>query len=343
MIIIEGTMFLFLIILSVMTVKSDLREGMIYNKTLLPFMILALLLDSIYYIFLVSDIFLDFLINTGIIILLCLFLFYTHSFAGGDCKLCIVMALLYPGRFYLIYAGSVYTLLFAVGFAIFFGYVYLLVSSVLKLIKRRNRMTIDYVKSYLLAFVYSFVSATIYISAINLLNYFLYCQGININFWFVRVLCIGVAWLVGKYKVLKKWYLLGSVAILDVILAVALKMMPISINPENYILVIVLLLCQMTIKTNLYEEIEVCNLKKGMILSTISSMMMQNSRVRGLPGISAEDLRNRLSEEEVSSVKRWAEGRDIVTISIVKKIPFAVFLAMGFACYVAIWGAFRWN
>ena len=92
MIIIEGTKLLFLIILSVMTVKSDLREGMIYNKTLLPFMILALLLDSIYYIFLVSDIFLDFLINTVIIILLCLFLFYTHSFAGGVCKLCIVMA-----------------------------------------------------------------------------------------------------------------------------------------------------------------------------------------------------------------------------------------------------------
>ena len=86
-----------------------------------------------------------------------------------------------------------------------------------------------------------------------------------------------------------------------------------------------------------------CKIKKGMILSTVSSMLMQNSRVRGLPGISMEDLRNRLSEDEVSSIKRWAEGRNIATISIVKKIPFAVFLAMGFACYFAIWSAFRWK
>lgn len=343
MIFIECTMFFSFVILSVMTVKSDLKEGMIYNKTLLPFTAIALLLDGIYYGFFVTDIFVDFFVNTLLIILLCLFLFYTHSFAGGDCKLCIVMTLLYPGRFYLSYDRSVYTMLFAVAFAIFFGYVYLLISSVIRLIKRRNRMTIGYVKNYLLAFVVSFISATIYISGINLLNYFLYCQGINVNTWIIRALCLGMAWLVGKYKVFKKWYILGSIALLDMILAVVLKMIPISVNPENYILVIVLLICQMAIKTNLYDEIDVCKIKKGMILSTVSSMLMQNSRVRGLPGISMEDLRNRLSEDEVSSIKRWAEGRNIATISIVKKIPFAVFLAMGFACYFAIWSAFRWK
>lgn len=343
MIFIECIMILFLVTLSVMTVKSDLREGMIYNKILFPFAMVALILDCIYYVFFVKDLFLEFLVNIVLIILVCLFLFYTHSFAGGDCKLCIVMSLLYPGRLYFVYAGSAYTLLFAIAFAIFFGYVYLLVSSVRRLINGRNQMTIDYVKNYLMAFVYSFTSATIYISAINMFNYYLYCRGIHINIWIVRALCIGMAWFVGKYRVLKKWYVLIIVAIFDVILAVGLKMMPISLNPENYILVIVLLVCQMMIKTNLYEEVEICKLKKGMILSTVSSMMMQNSRVRGLPGISLEDLRNRLTEDEVESVKRWAEGRNIITIFIVKKIPFAVFLTMGFVCYFIVWGALRWN
>ena len=49
MIFIECTMFFSFVILSVMTVKSDLKEGMIYNKTLLPFTAIALLLDGIYY------------------------------------------------------------------------------------------------------------------------------------------------------------------------------------------------------------------------------------------------------------------------------------------------------
>lgn len=343
MIIIEWVMILLLVILSVMTVKSDLREGMIYNKTLLPFATIALILDCIYYGFFVRDIWVEFVVNTVLIIMICLFLFYTHSFAGGDCKLCIIMALLYPGRFYFIYVGSAYTLLFAVAFAIFWGYVYLLVSSVARLINGRNQMTINYVKNYLLAFVYSFASATIYISAINLLDYSLYCKGININVWIVRTLCLGMAWIVGKYSILKKWYVLGFVMIADIVFAAALKIIPVSVNPENYILVVVLLVCQMTIKTNLYEEVDVCNLKEGMILTTISSMMMQNSRVRGLPRISMEGLRDRLSENEVASVKRWAEGRNIVTISIVKKIPFAVFLAMGFVCYFAIWSILIWS
>lgn len=343
MIFIECIMLFCIVVVSAMTVKSDLKEGMIYNKTLLPFLAISLLLDCIYYVFCVKDIFVEFFINVVFVILICLFLFYTHSFAGGDCKLCIVMALLYPGRYYLIYAGSALTLLFAVASAIFFGYVFLLISSVVRLIKGKSQMTINYVKNYLVSFVCSFVSATIYISAINLLNYFLHCQGININPWVVRAFCLAIAWFVGRYHVLKKWYTLGIVGILDVILMVILKMMPISLNPENYILVIVLLVCQMTIKTNLYEEIKICDLKKGMILSTISSMMMQNSRIRGLPVISSEDLRNRLSEEEVASVKRWAAGRNIETISIVKKIPFAVFLAMGYICYFVIWSVLEWN
>lgn len=338
---IEGIMIFLLVILSLMTVKSDIKEGMIYNRILLPFAIIALLFDGIYYNFFVRDIFVEFVINIAFVIFICLFLFYTHSFAGGDCKLFVVMSLLYPGRFYCVYAGNIYTLFFVIAFAIFFGYVYLLISSVMRLIKRKNQITIDYVKNYLMAFVKSFVSATIYISAISLFDYFLYCRGVYINEWIIRIVCIGMALLVGKNRLLKKWYVLGAVTIFDVVFAATLKMIPISLHPENYILVIVLLICQILIKTNLYEEIDICKLKKGMILSTFSSMIMQNSRVRGLPGISTEDLRNRLTEEEVESVGRWAEGNNIETITIVKKIPFAVFLVMGFACYFVIWGTIR--
>ena len=132
----------------------------------------------------------------------------------------------------------------------------------------------------------------------------------------------------------------GIVAV-DVGLSIWLGVIPISINPENYILVFVLLLCQMTIRTNLYKDIELENLKKGMILTTASSVLMQGSRVRGLPGVSSEDLRNRLTETEIDSIKRWASGRNVTRISIVKKIPFAFFLVIGFWLYLAAWGYLR--
>lgn len=97
----------------------------------------------------------------------------------------------------------------------------------------------------------------------------------------------------------------------------------------------------MTIKTILYEEIKIADLKKGMILSTISSMMMQNSRVRGLPSVSTEDLKSRLTEEQVNSICRWSKSRKIETITIVRKIPFAIFIFSGFLSYFVIWGVIK--
>ena len=79
-----------------------------------------------------------------------------------------------------------------------------------------------------------------------------------------------------------------------------------------------------------------------MILSAFSSMMMQSSKITGLPGISTEDLRNRLTEEEAESVRRWGKSaKGVSEVSIVKKIPFAIFLAMGYACYFVIWRIVR--
>ena len=66
-------------------------------------------------------------------------------------------------------------------------------------------------------------------------------------------------------------------------------------------------------------------------------ILMQNSRVRGLPQISTEDLKSRLTDDEIESIKRWAKSRKIEYVSIVKKIPFAIFLELGFVGYFIIW------
>lgn len=129
---------------------------------------------------------------------------------------------------------------------------------------------------------------------------------------------------------------------LDLILSILLKTIPFSIHPENYVLVIVLLVCQMTIKTSLYQEVKISDLKKGMILTMGSSLLMQNSRVRGLPKISSEDLRDRLTEDEIVSINRWAKSRKIESLSIVKKIPFATFIACGYICYLIFWRILKW-
>ena len=152
---------------------------------------------------------------------------------------------------------------------------------------------------------------------------------------------MALAWFIGKSVLLKKWILVICVYLLNIVIGLFFRFLPFSFNPENYIMVIVLLIFQMTIRTILYEEINIADLKKGMILSSMSSMVMQNSRVRGLPPVSTEDLKSRLTEEQVNSICRWSKSRKIETITIVRKIPFAIFIFSGFLSYFVIWGVIK--
>ena len=109
-------------------------------------------------------------------------------------------------------------------------------------------------------------------------------------------------------------------------------------NLGDYLFVFALVLCQMTIKTSIYEDIEIADLKKGMILTTFSSMLMQKSITKGLPAVSHEDLRSRLTEQEIESIKLWAKATKIRSLTIVKKIPFAIFISIGLFFYCIMWG-----
>ena len=253
----------------------------------------------------------------------------------------IVLALLYPARYYLVYGNSILTLVFAIGFAIFAGYIYLLVSSIKAIVTKKVEFTFDYAKRFLSNFLKSYFSAMVYIVLMNCLLILCDRLGVIINVWVSRCICMMVAWCVGRYAIFKKLFLLVPTLIVAIVLSVATKTMPISLNPENYTLVLILLFCQMTIRTTIYEKVQVDQLKKGMILTTFSSVLMQTSITKGLPSVSTEDLKSRLTADEIESIKIWAKATHTEELTVVKKIPFAIFISIGFMCYLAIWGILR--
>lgn len=324
-------------VLGMLTTISDFKEGLIRNKLLACFFLGAIIIDTINYAVFNPEFIGVFFLNFTCVSIFSLILFYTHSFAGGDCKLMIVFAALYPARCCLSYRESYGTLILSLGIAIFYGYVYLLVSSIWLLIRKKNRVSWEYIRGYLGNFLLSFISAVIYLNIISIILMWINVRYVAINEWIIRIACISFAFLIGKKPILKKWFVIIPAFILDLALCLLVGVYPISFNIENYILILSLMLCQMMIRTNLYEEIKVSDIKKGIILTTVVSMMMQNSRFKGLPGVSTEDLRDRLNEEEADAVKRWAKSRNIESISIVKKIPFALFIFMGMITYFVMW------
>lgn len=317
--------------------NSDMREGIIYNKIIVVFLACAVVIDSAYYGFFVQDLLLNFILNMLVVMIVSLYLFFSHSFAGGDCKMTIVLAMLYPARCYLSYGSSSITLVFAIAFAIFAGYIFLLVRAVYAIITKKVKITYAYIKSSILNFAKSFISAMAYIALFNCMLMIFDRCGIDANVWLSRCFCLLIAWCVGRFSALKRNVIFLPVIALVVAISIILKTTPISVNPENYILVVVLLLCQMTIKSTLYEKKPVDQLKKGMILSTLSSVLMQSSITKGLPGVSTEDLKSRLSSEEIDSIVIWAKATHTEELTVVKKIPFGIFISIGFLSYFVIW------
>ena len=296
------------------------------------------MLNVIYYLFFVRDIVLDFIINLLIVLLIQSLLYGFHSFAGGDFKLGMLLAFLYPARMYFAYRGMITTLFFALGCSFIYGYGYLLFSTLNRIRKGSIHPDKKYYLLFLKNYLQNYVRATAYIIASSMLLWI--CgQYIQIPTFVMWVLNMLIAWLSSRVTWMRKRVVFIIVVVIDIILSIALHTIPFSINPENYLFVAVLLVCQMIINTGIYELVDTDKVEKGMILSTAVSVMMQGSRVKGLPGISGEDLKDRLTESQAASVRRWGNTKaGEKKITIVRKIPFAIFLLCGFITYFIIWG-----
>lgn len=319
-------------------IKSDLKVGLIYNKVLLFFVGCAVVIALVYYGIYVNDLLFYYLINNAIVALVGVYLFYSHSFAGGDCKMTIVIALLFPARYYWWLDNNGFTLMFFIAFAIFAGYCYLLISSVLKIVSKKVIITKQYVKQSIFEFVKSYCFTIVYISLFHFLILYFFDLVLNANAWIVSGLCLLIAWVVNRYSFFKNKILFVLVLCCVILISVFFRISLISMNFGDYLFVFALVLCQMTISTSIYEDIAIDDLKKGMILTTFSSMLMQKSITKGLPAVSHEDLRSRLTEGEIESIKLWAKATKVYNLTIVKKIPFAIFISIGLFFYCIMWG-----
>ena len=336
--IVEWTKLGLLILLGICASYGDLKTGLITNCMVLSFSALGLVLN-VYYLGFVeqSDVFI-FIGNLFSCIIVAFLLYRIHAFAGGDLKLVVAMSLLYPSSAYLTYNTSRITMFLAIGFAIFWGYVYLLISTVVDIGRGKVSLDRKYIQSCMTFYLKTYVTAMLYIMlftmAVSAFSLFIF----PLPAWFTIFGSFVIAWISGKYSFLRNQIFLSMAIVLDVILAILLKISPIPLNPSSYLLTAILVLCQVTIRVNLYRTIPTEDIQKGMILSMASSLSMQGSRIRGLPGISSEDLRDRLSEEQVQSIRRWGKSsKGLDNLVIVRKIPFAVFIMMGYMTYFVLW------
>ena len=337
MIIIQYVQLALLIIGCVILAVTDLYNGKIANKIIIVMCSIGIILDVVAYGFLEKGYLRYFLENAAWVVLIGILLYAARIWAGGDTKLVVAIALLFPAGFYWKMSNDMPTLWIIVAFSFVFGYFYVLIESVVLLIKHKKHKTFQEIKTDILIFIKRYAKTIIYIALFNLLMVAFVLPHLEISNLLYTALVITVVIIVNRVDFFKKKPVIFTVLGIDIVGAILTGYIPLSARWYNYILIFILLLFRSFMDLYNYQTIKVSELKKGNILSSKTSIFLQNVRMQNPPRISDETLKSRLTEEEVNTIVTWGRRQqEDYELVIVRKIPYAIFLLFGLISYLLV-------
>ena len=328
MTVLELISFSMLLFIGVYAAISDIKFRVIKNRVLFSVFLFSIALDFVYYSFFARDIVYDFLINILFVAALGVALYAFKIWAAGDIKLLIVLSCLYPARFYFLNKSLILT----VYFSFVLGYVFLLSTGIYRIVSGDVKISKNCLLSDVKRSFYSYVCSIIHMIPINLVYMnFVIVKGSNTSPLISIIAVTALIWAISLIKILKNRYIVLALLIFDIIVCIWQRTLLLSANMYIYIISAALTLVQIILKYSNYEVILAKDVKSGMILSIASSVFLCNSEI-GFDKISKENQGSRLSDEDALKITRWGIGTDI-ELTIVRKIPFAVFIFLGFLIY----------
>ena len=336
--IIAETYLITVMLLTALTASyTDFRTGLIPNKLLGISSIMALIGDIIYYGLFNREQILLFVQNFAAVTVLSLLLYAFHFWGAGDSKFVMFIALALPAR---IYADSVITLpaMAIIVYTFSLSFIYLVAESLVLGIKNKDffetgqKITAGYVLSVIKNFAVSYI----YIFLVNFAEMMIIKEKSD----YITVLAnFFIILTVFSFDFFKKWYAAAAVFAADVILYILYgKSMGLNLpSVYNLILVAAIMIFRNFAQKYNYKTIPTSEVKAGMVLSLGTVLKFRGSRVKGLPESTTEDFRSKLTEEQAASIVRWEKSKmGGKAVTIVKKLPFAVFITAGTAAFLVL-------
>lgn len=319
---------------------TDIKRGYILNKVLIPGMLLIFIIDVIYYVQFGRAYFKPFLINCLCLIVVAL-VFYAYNFwAAGDSKLLMVVALGIPGRYYTegtLLERSSFTIVILV-FSI--AFIYVILESFYYGIREHNLRAQFHLDIKFKQFLISYLFMVPVVMIIqNILVYFFSSLAESSSMIIVAINFLILLSLIKiRNRIPSKVQII--IAVFAWVLVAILKNLNIgsysySFDLRVWVMLIVLLLLRGFAEQYNYKIIPTEDAAAGQILSFSTVMRFTVSRVKGLPTETTEDLRSRITAEEAESIHRWGTSKyGQPEITIVRKIPFAIFLCIGIVIFL---------
>ena len=329
----------FLIIICIIVTKTDLKTGIISNKIVVGMGLLPVIINCIG-ITLEKGWF-QYINNASVIIIIAVMLYSLHIWAGGDCKLMILISLASPPSMYWDLYSQSSTLWYIYAFTFSFGFIYVCFENIKFLVKDRTVMDKRELLLELKRGIFRYIRTIVYLTALGHVYIFCIYPYVKLPTLLYAVCCLAVVFIITRMKIMKSICVMACIAVLDGIAFIFTGNLAVNKTWYVYVIVIFFMLFRAASHRFNYEDIKTELVKKGMILSQESSVILQNSRVKGLPGVSDETLKSRLTEAEAEAIVRWKSskyGQEYVRI--VRKVPFAIYITLGLICYYVLGSVF---
>lgn len=337
MVVVEVLQLCLIFVTGVIACYTDIKCGIVQNKLILFSGVIGIVLNLIYYIVFARAFFIDFLKNTAFLVIISILMYLFHIWAGGDCKLSILLSLIFPAKYYWYYNNSKFNLWYFILLAFVVGFVYITVDSIFGFIRNRHSQNNFFLR--LKTIIINYFKNVIYLSALGHIYAIFIGDKVQISRGVYFVLCVGFIFVTNKFEYLKNKYIVIVIFIFDIAMSVITKYLPISVNWINYLFLFVAMIIKSFAESYNYKRIKTENIKSGMVLSKKDSLMFIPSKVKGLPGVSDETLKSRITQEEADSIKRWKNSKyGTEILMIVRKVPFAAFIFIGLVLYFIVGG-----
>lgn len=328
--------------LGIITSISDIKNHKAYNKDLLLFACVGLIVQILSITIGDCDAFAS-VVNVVLAFLSAFFFFAARIWAAGDAKLFIVMILLIPRGFYGLNTETLFPAFMVLGFSFTFALFYVIVESIVLFIKDFRKGNIGNWKRFLpkpsfrslLAWVVGYFSVSTLNTCIVKIDHAGIWQKSNITVIISLLLATAVF---SVFETVKSQLALLCVCIaVRIVLYVTSSIALIDISITSLCAVTLIILVRSFTGQYNYRSIPTASVRTGQILAKQSLLFMIPSTVKGLPKWTDESTRCRLNSEEVDAIKRWEHskyGKNEITI--VRHIPFAPFIFCGTLIYLLV-------
>lgn len=316
---------------------SDIKKGIIPNRLIVIGLIAGTILHVIMLFLGGAPYYPTWLMNMAIADILAFCLFWGKLWAAGDSKLFMLLYFLFPPM--LLDHGSLSYCIVPYIFIFVPALLWMIIDSTIRLIRKEprkhNRINIGKIVIH----CFFVIIETTAFATLLLIVFPVFIQEQPM---FFSAFILLYAYICGINDWMKKWYIL-ALHILILLVAAILNAWAFTLPSwENYLFMALALFIQWYCSLYNYQLIKTSSIRKGMIPAAETVISFQVSKVHSLPQDPSEEITARITEEEAAAIRRWessAKGKP--EIWIVRKVPFAIMITIGFIIWVIVRNVWR--